>query len=72
MSFKCFISFFIGIFSYMIGQKMIIWYGKPIFCAIVLIAGFLVAQIVCYTVHSYMKEKHHVSELLKDDNTFKW
>jgi putative effector of murein hydrolase len=56
----------------MIGQKMIIWYGKPIFCAIVLIAGFLVAQIVCYTVHSYMKEKHHISELLKDDDTFKW
>lgn len=71
MSFKCFMSFFIGVFSYILGQKMIIWYGKPTFCAIILIAGFLIAQVICYSVHSYMKEKYHISKLPKDD-TFKW
>lgn len=58
MSFKCFFSFFCGALSILLGQRFYTFYGKPFLIALILTAGFVISQIVCYVIHIVMKEKH--------------
>lgn len=67
MSFKCFISFFMGIGSLLLGIKFYQWYGNILYIAIIIVAGFIMAQVICYSIHQYMKERHdYVTKVSKN------
>lgn len=71
MSFKCFFSYFIGALSLLLGQRFYIWYGNPVSIGLCLTAGFVISQIVCYSVHQIMKEKHDIETKLNSDDFWK-
>ena len=71
MSFKCFFSYFFGVLSLLLGQRLYTWYGNPVSIGLILTAGFIISQIVCYSVHQMMKEKHEFETKSKPDDFWK-
>lgn len=71
MSFKCFFSYFFGALSLLLGQRFYTWYGNPVSLYLFLTAGFIISQIVCYSAHQIMKEKHELETKSKPDDFWK-
>lgn len=62
MSFKCFISYFLGVISMLYGLYTFQSHRGITWLVITLIIGFSVSQIICFYVHWYCKYKHDQEE----------
>lgn len=60
-----------GALALLLGQRIYTWYGNPVTIGVCLLAGFVISQIVCYSVHQIMKEKHYIDKGLKSDDFWK-
>lgn len=62
MCFQCFISYFLGVLSMLLVFTTGKEFANSLFLGIILMCGFIAAQIICTYIHNYCKNKYDVEQ----------
>ena len=60
MSFKAFVSYFVGVIAMLLGSKYYIQSRSAFLLILLLVGGFCISQIVSFVIHMYCKLKNEI------------
>lgn len=60
MSFKAFVSYFVGVIAMLLGSKYYIQSRSVFLLILLLVGGFCISQIVSFVIHMYCKLKNEI------------
>lgn len=62
MCFQCFISYFLGVISMLLVFTTRKEFANGLLLGIILMCGFVAAQMICTYIHNYCKNKYDVEQ----------